>query len=192
QLDLPTVRACLKAAHIFLIPSLWENCPYSCIEAMTAGRAIVSSDCGGMPELIRHRENGLLAKNGDPDSFVEALKEMIEDDALADACGRNARAEVEDRLTDVKIAQRSVDVYQSYIDGNPMATESRADRVARLAAQSAASGADAEALRAQVARLNSELAASKRREADLQGRADSKIGRRLLNVLRLGARRKGR
>ncbi|MEC7724219.1 MAG: glycosyltransferase [Planctomycetota bacterium] len=192
QLDLPTVRACLKAAHIFLIPSLWENCPYSCIEAMTAGRAIVSSDCGGMPELIRHRENGLLAKNGDPDSFVEALKELIEDEDLADACGRNARAEVEDRLTDVKIAQRSVDVYQSYIDGNLAATESQADRVARIAAQSAASGADVEALRSQVARLNSELAASKRREADLQSRADSKIGRRLLNVLRLGARRKGR
>ena len=84
QLDLPSVRACLKAASIFLIPSLWENCPYSCIEAMTAGRAIVSSDCGGMPELIEDHRTGLLAKNGDPDSFVKALREMIEDDSLAE------------------------------------------------------------------------------------------------------------
>ena len=191
QLDLPTVRACLKAAHIFLIPSLWENCPYSCIEAMTAGRAIVSSDCGGMPELIRHRENGLIAKNGDPDSFVEALKEMIEDDDLADKCGRNARAEVEARLTDVKIAQRSIDVYQSYIDGDPMAAETRAERVARLSAPGAASDEDVDGLRDQVARLNAELAASKRREADLQSSTDFRLGRGILKVLTLGGRRKG-
>ena len=121
QLDLPSVRACLKAASIFLIPSLWENCPYSCIEAMTAGRAIVSSDCGGMPELIEDHRTGLLAKNGDPDSFVKALREMIEDDSLAERCGAAARLEVVKRLTDVHIGQKSIDVYQGFLDGSPPA-----------------------------------------------------------------------
>ena len=111
-LDLPSVRAVLKAVDIFLIPSLWENCPYSCIEAMTAGRAIVSSDCGGMPELITHRENGLLARSGDSTSFIAALSEAVEDAALRERLGAAARRTVESRLTDVAIAARAVEVYQ--------------------------------------------------------------------------------
>ena len=91
-LDLPSVRAVLKSIDIFLIPSLWENCPYSCIEAMTARRAIVSSDCGGMPELIEHRQNGLLARSGVAASFAEALDEAIEDRAdVGGVVGRGDR-----------------------------------------------------------------------------------------------------
>ena len=101
---------------------------------MTAGRAIVSSDCGGMPELIEDHRTGLLAKNGDPDSFVKALREMIEDDSLAERCGAAARLEVEKRLTDVHIGQKSIDVYQGFLDGNPPAAETQADRIARAVA----------------------------------------------------------
>jgi starch synthase len=114
QLDLPSVRAILKRIHVFLIPSLWENCPYSCIEAMTAGRAIVASDCGGMPELIEDGKNGLLARNGDSASFVEALERMIEDDDLRRRVGPAARARVEHDLTDVAVAERSVAIYRGH------------------------------------------------------------------------------
>ena len=112
-LDLPSVRAVLKSIDIFLIPSLWENCPYSCIEAMTAARAIVSSDCGGMPELIRHRQNGLLARSGDASSFETSLGELIEDRALRERLGAAARATVEERLTDVAVAEQALAVYRS-------------------------------------------------------------------------------
>lgn len=160
QLGLPEVRAVLKQSSIFLIPSLWENCPYSCLEAMTAGRAIVSSDCGGMPELVEHERTGLLAKNGDPASFVAALERMIEDDALRARCGQNARAEVEQRLTDVAIARRSVEVYQGWRNGEPLATESAADRVQRAQATSASH--DVASLRRRIAELEAELLRSKR------------------------------
>ena len=65
RLDMTDIRSCLSQTDIFLIPSLWENCPYSCLEAMAAGRAIVSTNQGGMPELIRDGENGLLARSGE-------------------------------------------------------------------------------------------------------------------------------
>ena len=193
KLDLPYVRACLKAASIFLIPSLWENCPYSCIEAMTAGRAIVSSDCGGMPELIEDRRTGLLAKNGDPDSFVAVLREMIEDDQLAETCGRNARAEVEKRLTDVKIAQQATDVYQGWLDGNPPAAESQADRAARVAAAQSvpgASAAEVAELQQRIAKLTAELDDVKRREAALKISREYRWGSNLLNAVTLGGRKR--
>ena len=116
KLQLQQVRAILKKIDVFLIPSLWENCPYSCIEAMSAGAAIVSSDCGGMPELIQDGKNGLLARNDDAASFIEKLQNVVEDAGLRDRLGRAARAEVEDRLTDVKIAQRFVDLYQQTLN----------------------------------------------------------------------------
>jgi glycosyltransferase involved in cell wall biosynthesis len=110
-LDLPAVRAVLKAVDVFLLPSLWENCPYSCLEAMTAGRAVVSSDCGGMPELIADGENGLLARSGDAASYAAALARLIEDRALRERLGAAARRTVEHRLTDVRIAEQAVRLY---------------------------------------------------------------------------------
>jgi glycosyltransferase involved in cell wall biosynthesis len=117
KVGLSDVRACLRAADIFLLPSLWENCPYSCLEAMAASRAIVCSDAGGLPELIQHRENGLLARTGDPRSFIAALDELIADRPLRERLGAAARRTVERSFTDVEIARRTVDVYRQCVTG---------------------------------------------------------------------------
>ncbi len=117
KLDLCDVRACLRAADIFLAPSLWENCPYSCLEAMAAGCAIVSSDQGGMPELIRHGDNGLLATNGSVAHFVAALEQLIEDRGLRERLGAAARRTVEESYTDREIARRSVEFYAKVLQG---------------------------------------------------------------------------
>jgi glycogen(starch) synthase len=117
KLDLDDVGACLRQADIFLLPSLWENCPYSCLEAMAAGRAIVCSDAGGLPELITHGENGLLARSGEPASFIAALEKLIEDPALRERLGAAARRTIEASFTDVQIAGRSVDLYRQCVKG---------------------------------------------------------------------------
>ena len=112
DLDLAGVRACLRQADMFVLPSLWENCPYSCLEAMAAGRAIVCANQGGMPELIEDEIHGLLADPGDAGSFVSQIERLIEDRALRDRLGAAARARVERDFTDVRIAERSVAFYQ--------------------------------------------------------------------------------
>jgi glycosyltransferase involved in cell wall biosynthesis len=114
-LDLPLVRGLLKRCDIFLLPSLWENCPYSCLEAMTAGRPIVASDCGGIPELIGHAQNGLLATTGDAGAFVHACQELIESQSLRQRLGEAARRTVEERLTDVAVAARISDLYRKTV-----------------------------------------------------------------------------
>ncbi|MCA8975149.1 MAG: glycosyltransferase family 4 protein [Planctomycetes bacterium] len=184
QLGLAEVRGCLKVSSIFLIPSLWENCPYSCLEAMTAGLAIVSSDCGGMPELIEDHRTGLLATNGDPSSFVRALQEMIEDEGLRERCGAAARAEVEKRLTDTAIAEQSVAVYRGFLDGNPVATESQRERVERLLASSADGRGRGSV---EVANLKAEIAALRGQIRGLEGRREWSWGSALLHVVTFGA-----
>ena len=125
KLDLPDVRACLMAADIFLIPSLWENCPYSCLEAMAAGCAIVSSNQGGMPELIRHGENGMLATNGTAAHYVDALERLIEDRRLRERLGAAARRTVEDSYTDREIARRSTEFYAKVLQGGSATSGSK-------------------------------------------------------------------
>lgn len=111
KLNLTDIRSCLRQADIFLLPSLWENCPYSCLEAMAAGCAIVSTDQGGMPELLRNTENGMLARNEDAVSYITCLEQLIENDALRKRLGTAARRTVEESFTDVSIARTSTDYY---------------------------------------------------------------------------------
>jgi glycosyltransferase involved in cell wall biosynthesis len=111
KLDMTDIRSCLRQADIFLIPSLWENCPYSCLEAMAASCAIVSTNHGGMPELIHDRENGLLARNEDVSSYITCLEQLIENNLLRKRLGTAARRTVEESFTDVHIARLSTDYY---------------------------------------------------------------------------------
>lgn len=116
KLDLAEVRACLHATDIFLLPSLWENMPYSCLEAMAAGRAIVASRQGGVPELIQHGVNGLLANAEDPASFIAQLKIVLGDDALRRSLGHAARRTVEEKFTDDRVARQSARFYEGVVE----------------------------------------------------------------------------
>jgi len=117
KLDLEEVGSCLRQTDVFVIPSLWENCPYACLEAMAAARAIVASDAGGLPELIRDGDNGLVVKVEDVAGFCVAIERLLEDPALRERLGRAARRAVEASYTAGKIAAKSAAFYEVAIRG---------------------------------------------------------------------------
>lgn len=106
------VRSLVRQAEVVFLPSLWESCPYSCLEAMAAGRAIVASDAGGFPELLRDGETGRVIASGDVHGFVRALAEAIEDEGSRERFGAAARGAVERRFRDIDVARRSVAIYE--------------------------------------------------------------------------------
>lgn len=112
KLDLMAIRSWLRQTDIFLLPSLWENCPYSCLEAMAASCAIVGSNQGGIPELISDGDNGLLATSESPESFIHCIERLLEDAALREKLGSAARRTIETSYTDTLIAAKSADFYQ--------------------------------------------------------------------------------
>jgi len=112
KLGLHEVRSWLWQTDIFLLPSVWENCPYSCLEAMAARCAVVASDQGGVPELIEDGVNGLLASTEDSASFIRCLERYLDDKPLRERSGAAARRTVEESFTDVQIASRSIDYYR--------------------------------------------------------------------------------
>jgi glycosyltransferase involved in cell wall biosynthesis len=115
QVPLGDLRPLVAAADVFLLPSLWENCPYACLEAMAAGRAIVCANQGGMPELIRHGENGLLAKVDDAASFTAQIERLVADGQLRERLGRAARASVESAHAHTHVAGTTVDLYRRLV-----------------------------------------------------------------------------
>lgn len=115
RVTLAEVRALLRHADIHLLPTLWDNAPYACIEAMASGTAVVASDFGGLPELIEHGASGLLARTGDAASFVTAIVRLVEDVDLRERLGAGARRRIESHFTDVGVAQQTVDLWRRAI-----------------------------------------------------------------------------
>lgn len=106
------IRACLKQTDIFLLPSLWENAPFSLLEAMAASRATVASDSGGIAEILRHETDGLVVPTGDGAMFVRALRRLIQDPGLRRRFGESARQRVESRFTSDATARRTAEFYR--------------------------------------------------------------------------------
>lgn len=88
------------SARCCVFPSLWlENCPMGVLEGMAAGAAIVASRVGGIPELVRHGETGLLFERGDSSQLAAQLALILGDAALAARLGEAARAEAVRRFS---------------------------------------------------------------------------------------------
>ena len=80
-----------SAAHIFVMPSLWEGLPLAVLEAMFAGNAIIASSASGIPEVIDHGREGLLLAPGDADALAAELIALMRDPARREEMGRAAR-----------------------------------------------------------------------------------------------------
>lgn len=68
----------LAAADIYAASSLFEGLPLSILEAMAAGLPVVSTNVGGVPDIVRHGENGILVPAGDKEAYVAALTRLAE------------------------------------------------------------------------------------------------------------------
>jgi hypothetical protein len=113
----PTKREELTALYchsdIFCIPSLFENAPYSLLEAMAAGLPVIGSRRGGIPELIKHGENGLLFDPDNAHELVNCIKQLIVNRDTAARFARNAYATVKNTCDPDTIAQTVIDYYKA-------------------------------------------------------------------------------
>ncbi|MCD7033105.1 glycosyltransferase family 4 protein [Metabacillus sp. GX 13764] len=72
----------VDAAHICVIPSLYEPFGLSALECMGRGKSVLSSSAGGLEELIIHQETGLLFEGGDEAGLVAGMEQLLQDTAL--------------------------------------------------------------------------------------------------------------
>lgn len=77
-----TVFELLAAADAALLSSSWENFPHMVVEALAVGTPVISTDVGGVGEIVRDDVNGLLVEIGDVDGLAAAIRRYLGDDEL--------------------------------------------------------------------------------------------------------------
>ncbi|QXI44670.1 glycosyltransferase [Pseudomonas wayambapalatensis] len=94
------LKPVLEGARFILVPSLWhENFPYVIFQAFAAGKPVIGSLRGGIPELIS-AERGLLFEPDDPHALAACMKQLWNDAPLCTRLGINAREYVESEFSD--------------------------------------------------------------------------------------------
>jgi glycosyltransferase involved in cell wall biosynthesis len=84
-----------RAADASVLPSAWENFPHTVVEALTVGCPVIATAVGGVPEVVRDGENGLLVEPRDPEALAVAIERFFGDDELRARLGAAAPASVE-------------------------------------------------------------------------------------------------
>jgi glycosyltransferase involved in cell wall biosynthesis len=106
----------LLACDIVVQPSRLEAFPLSLIEGMAAGRPIVATNVGGIPELIEDGVTGLLVRP-DPQEIAQGITALINDGDLAKMLGQAARAKYLADYTTALMIDRYLDLFTSLVGG---------------------------------------------------------------------------
>lgn len=107
--------ALYKGALLFAMPSRGdESWGLAFLEAMAAGKAVVGTITGGVPEVVRHRDNGLLVREDDEEALAEALHWLLSHRAERQMYAERARADA-DLYRWSRLAAHHLEVYRSLV-----------------------------------------------------------------------------
>jgi glycosyltransferase involved in cell wall biosynthesis len=104
--DMPAFYA---AIDVFVHAAVSEVFPLVVLEAMASAKPVISVGVGGIPELIRDDQDGLLI---DPPELEAAIGRLLESGDFAQSLGKSARSRVIDAFNPAKQAAEIVDVYR--------------------------------------------------------------------------------
>jgi glycosyltransferase involved in cell wall biosynthesis len=85
-----------SASDASILSSSWENFPHTVVEALAAGTPVISTSTGGVAEVVRDGENGLLVPAGDVDALAAAVRRFFTDAGLRERLRANAGPSVAD------------------------------------------------------------------------------------------------
>lgn len=102
----------LTQCGIFVLPSYFEGQPVSILEAMAHSCAIAASDVGGIPEMVKDGETGLLCEPRNPESLTAVLRKLLSDPALCERLGSAAREKVSREFSLDTSLDRLIQLYQ--------------------------------------------------------------------------------
>ena len=107
----------MKNASLLVFPSTWyEGMPLTIVEAFACGTPVVASNLGAMAEMIRHGDNGLHFRAGDPADLARVVSWATGHPQDLAAMRRRARADFEEKYTASENYERLQGVYRAAID----------------------------------------------------------------------------
>jgi glycosyltransferase involved in cell wall biosynthesis len=107
------IGALLETLDVVVIPSLSESFSMVALEAMRAARPVVAAAVGGLPEVVRDGETGLLATPASPDSLSEKIGMLLVDPELRRRLGARGRQVLKEEHTPALMVARTLDAYRA-------------------------------------------------------------------------------
>ncbi|MDT3395196.1 glycosyltransferase [Streptomyces sp. B1866] len=112
RLDGADLAAAYRRARVLALPTHYDSFPSVLVEAMAAGRPVVTTPVGGIPSLVRDGRTGLLVTPGDVAGLAAALGSVLADDALAARLGAAGRGLVAEELSWERQSDRTAEVFE--------------------------------------------------------------------------------
>lgn len=103
----------IAALDVFVLPSLSEGLPMAVLEAMAAGKPVVVSRVGGLPEVIQQGTSGVLVPPGDAPALAAACVDLANDRERAARIGAEAKRVVTTEFSHERSGAAVVDLYRS-------------------------------------------------------------------------------
>lgn len=107
-----SVISMLSAMDVFALPSHTEGLSIATIEAMSCGRPVVVTDCGGPTEIVSNGVTGLIVPPCDPGAMAEALVRLAKDSALRTCLAANGRARAREVFSVEHMLDRYEELYE--------------------------------------------------------------------------------
>jgi glycosyltransferase involved in cell wall biosynthesis len=108
--DIPRI---LPLLDLFVLPSLYEGFGIAILEAMAAGKPVVATTVGGIPEFVVPGDTGLLVEPGKAAALAEAIGSLVRDPARATRMGMRGRARVLAGFQMSTVVRRHEQVYEA-------------------------------------------------------------------------------
>lgn len=100
----------VSRANVVVVAEQWENmAPTTLADAMSFGKAVVASNIGGLPEMLK--DGGLLANYKDPKDFADKIIKILLDSSLAQDLGQRAIKNIKDYGSEDIIKKQLLDLY---------------------------------------------------------------------------------
>ena len=106
----------LSIIDVYLLPSFAEGLPISLLEAMAAGKAVIASRVGEIPNILKHKENGFLINPNDMNALKVWLEYLLKRRDLIPLVGLRARRTVETNYSSNSMARNYCSLYQRILD----------------------------------------------------------------------------
>ncbi len=107
----PDARSLMNGLDIFVMSSLHEGIPYVLLEAMAAGKPVVCTCVGGVPEVVTHNLDGILVPPKDPTGLCNAIGELLAKRDFMEILGKNAHDTVETKFSSALMSERTYNLY---------------------------------------------------------------------------------
>ncbi|MGA8668295.1 MAG: glycosyltransferase [Terracidiphilus sp.] len=109
------VYSLLAASDVFTLPSHYEGNPLCVMEAMAAGRPVIASNVGGIPELVQEGIHGKLIVPGDPNTLADAMNMFVVDPLLREKIGAASHARAAASFDAKQMVKAYEDLYEQLV-----------------------------------------------------------------------------